>query len=102
MPDPEFDRRVQNMYGHEYADLMAREEMLKRGVKPGTPNLPEGDATYHPMEQVASRLAAQRAQANGQPLTPEAQRWLADALAMVFPNAEEAVKYLGFGKEQGQ
>lgn len=45
------DKRRQNYYDHQAANLKSRDALLKKGVKPGTPNLPMMDATFHGVEK---------------------------------------------------
>lgn len=55
------DARMQNIYNHEAADLKAREELIRRGVKPNTPNMPSMDATNKPGDDVIKRSEEEKA-----------------------------------------
>lgn len=46
-----YDQRRENYYGHQGHNLKSRDELKKRGVKDGTPNLPSMDATHHGAEK---------------------------------------------------
>lgn len=41
-----YEERYKNYRDHKGANLTTREELLKRGVKKGTPNLPMDDWTF--------------------------------------------------------
>jgi len=55
-----YDKRTKNYYGHQAANLKSREELQKRGVKKGTPNLPSADYTNHGREKRLREGAKQR------------------------------------------
>lgn len=48
---PTRGQRSRNVYGHEAMDLKAREELIRRGVKPDTPNMPSADYTHEGNER---------------------------------------------------
>ena len=47
-----YDDRVRNYYGHEAADLKAREMLQKKGVKSTTPNMPSANYTFDGPEKL--------------------------------------------------
>lgn len=55
-----YDQRRSSYYDHQSNNLKSREELMRRGVKRGTPNLPKADYTHDGAEKRMSQGKAQR------------------------------------------
>ena len=55
-----YDQRRSSYYDHQSHNLKARDELKRRGVKDGTPNLPRADYTFDGAERRMRESKAQR------------------------------------------